>query len=379
VTPDEERLRISYLLTCVQEEPSRKAREIALEQTVELPERAVSRQILEQVAGRVEALEPAGGSRWHAVITYPLESIGADLEQLVNLLFGNISLQTGIRIMAVEWPAALLAWAPGPRLGIEGLRQICRVPEHRPLVCVALKPVGSSCAELADLCYRLALAGVDIVKDDHGLADQTFAPLRERLMRCQEAVSRANRASSVNAVYFPHLTADRLDLDGNLAAVRAAGCRGVLVSPLLLGLPTMWRLAATAQMALLAHPSLSGAFFGSDHGIAPEVLLGQVFRLIGSDGVIYPNAGGRFPFSEKTCRTIHRNLTCPLGEILPSFPVLAGGIDVARIRHWIELYGSDTVFLVGSSLYTQPDLYEATRGLVEAVRGYGNRGNGVRS
>jgi ribulose-bisphosphate carboxylase large chain len=118
----------------------------------------------------------------------------------------------------------------------------------------------------------------------------------------------------------------------------------------------------------MSHPSLAGAFFHVDHGIAPPVLLGDLFRVAGSDAVIYPNVGGRFTFSEATCVAINARLRQPLGIMSPAFPVPAGGIDAARVPHWIERYGADTIFLVGGSLYAQPDLPAAAGRLVEAVR-----------
>jgi len=45
-------------------------------------------------------------------------------------------------------------------------------------------------------------AGVDLIKDDHSLADQTSAPFAERVERCQEAVVRANDETGGNALYF---------------------------------------------------------------------------------------------------------------------------------------------------------------------------------
>lgn len=125
-------------------------------------------------------------------------------------------------------------------------------------------------------------------------------------------------------------------------------------------------MAATSGLAILAHPSLAGAFFHADHGIGAEVLLGEIFRVVGADGVIYPNVGGRFAFSEATCAAINANLRRPLGPLLPSFPVPGGGIDVARLPHWIDRYGTETIFLIGGSLYAQPDV--ARRDLLEAVR-----------
>jgi hypothetical protein len=39
-------------------------------------------------------------------------------------------------------------------------------------VMTALKPMGSTTAELAKMAYDFAKGGIDIIKDDHGLADQ---------------------------------------------------------------------------------------------------------------------------------------------------------------------------------------------------------------
>ena len=88
--------------------------------------------------------------------------------------------------------------------------------------------------------------------------------------------------------------------------------------------------------------------------------------------VFVGNFGGRFPWGPEVCEAVNRNLREPLGSIRASFPVPAGGIDAARVPYWIEQYGLDTVFLIGSSLYQQPDLEQAARRLVEAVRRHGD-------
>ena len=149
---------------------------------------------------------------------------------------------------------------------------------------------------------------------------------------------------------------------------RRAGCHGVVVNALPAGLGAVGTIAAATGLAVMSHPSLAGAFFRPDHGIAPEVLLGDLFRLAGSDAVIYPNVGGRFTFSEATCAAINARLRGPLGPVSPSFPVPAGGIDAARVPHWIERYGADTIFLIGGSLYAQPDPATAAERMVAAVR-----------
>jgi ribulose-bisphosphate carboxylase large chain len=178
----------------------------------------------------------------------------------------------------------------------------------------------------------------------------------------------ANEQSGGASLYFPNVTCAFGDLEGRLEIVRRAGCRGVLISPMLAGIDTMRWLAEHTRLAVLAHPSLTGAFFAPEHGIAPEVLLGDLFRLLGADGVIYPNAGGRFPFSEATCAAINDHLTRPLGPIRPAMPVPGGGISLERAPHWIDRYGTDMMLLIGGSFYLQADLRQAAARLLERIR-----------
>jgi ribulose-bisphosphate carboxylase large chain len=346
-----------------------RAREIAFEQTVELPRGAIPRVLEERVVGRVEAVRALDAEgRWEAVISYDPAVVGDDLPQLLNLLYGNVSLQGGARLVDVELAAEVLGRLPGPRFGIAGLRALAGCETGRALLCVALKPLGLTPLELADLALRFALAGVDIVKDDHGLANQASAPFGERVRCCQDAVARANARTGGSTLYVPNLTGPVETLNQRAELLRKVGCRAALVSPFLLGLDTVRWLAVQGEFALLAHPALAGAWSGRYHGIAPDVLFGLLFRVIGGDGVIYPNVGGRFPFTLAICETINRRLRSPLGALRPAFPVPGGGVDAARIPEWIERYGPDTIFLVGTTLYGRPDLERATRALVEEVR-----------
>jgi ribulose-bisphosphate carboxylase large chain len=364
-----ERIRLTYHLTCAhREDAAQRAREIALEQTVELPEGAFPLELEEQVVGRLESIAPVDEGRWKVVISHQPGGAGEDLPQLLNLLFGNISLQTGIRLVDVALPESVLARLPGPRFGIPGLRKLTARHDGRPLLCVAIKPVGFSAGQLAELCGRFAAAGIDVVKDDHGLTNQGSAPFAERLRRCQEAVNEANARSGGSTIYAPNLTSPVDVLGERLELARRHGCRAVLLSPFLIGLDAVRWVAECFELAVLSHPALTGVYFYPFHGIAPDVLLGTLFRVAGSDGVIYPNAGGRFPFTRRTCEVINSRLRSDLGRMRPSMPMPGGGVEIELIPEWVEAYGADTMFLVGASLYRQRDPAAAARRLVETVR-----------
>jgi len=360
------RIRATYELAA----PSRsaamaKARDMTVEQTVEVPAECVP-PASQPLVGAIERLE-RDGSRWRVICSYDPAIVGDSVPQLFNLLFGNISLQQGIRLTDVWLPDILLNRWTGPAFGIGGLRGLCGA-QGRPLVCAAAKPIGLSSTELAAICYDFAAGGADIVKDDHGLAGQAAASFAERVARCQDAVAEANERTGGKTLYFPHLSRGAGALWEDLEYVRSHGCRGVLLSPMLLGPDSVRAVAAQGEVAILGHPSFSGALLQRRHGIAPEVLFGILFRVIGNDGVIYPNAGGRFPISLATCRAINQRLRAPLGSMRPAVPVAGGGVDTERVPYWIKQYGNDTMFLVGSSLYAQRDLRGATARLVDSIR-----------
>ncbi len=367
MSDDSGRIGATFLLDCLAgESPAEKARFIAVEQTVEIPEDCFSKEIGETVVGRVEQIGPWWDGRTRVTISYHPRLVGDELGQLVNLLFGNVSMKEGVQLVDVAWPVDVLNTFRGPSHGIPGLRDLCGVP-RRPLVCAAIKPVGLTAEELARDCLAFALGGADIIKDDHSLANQETAPFRERVERCAGAVANANERTGGNAHYFPNLFGTPPLLEERLQVLAELGCRGVVASPMILGLDTVRWLAGQTGLAILGHPTFSGAFFGARHGVLPEILLGDLFRVAGCDGVIYVNAGGRFSWTQERCDRITERLRRPMGPVRPSFPVPAGGVDVRRVPIWLERYGPDTMILIGGSLYQQGNLERATAELIETA------------
>ena len=363
------RLRARYeLRLATGESAEARALDLAREQTVELPAGVAAAEREAASVGAVESVAEVAPGVHAATIAYPLAALGeADLLQLVNVLWGNVSLQRDARLLAVEWPRELLARFPGPALGVAGLRALCGV-ERRPLTATALKPLGLAPRELARLAGECARGGIDLVKDDHGLADQEWAPFRERVLAVAGEIARANRATGGRTLYVPNLTGPVDRLEERLETLREAGVRAALVAPLLVGLDAVRALAAASGLALVAHPAFAGSLAGGTSGLALELLFGDLFRLAGADAVVFPNAGGRFPFGYDDCRRIAGRLAAPLGELAPSFLMLGGGIDAARLAAWIPRYSADTIWLVGGSLYARADLRSAAREMAELVR-----------
>ena len=88
-----DRFTAVYHLSGSRGEADERARDICVEQTVEFPPDLIDRQdVREQIFGRLASLEPVANETFEAVIEFPIEAAGGELTQLLNVLFGNISL-----------------------------------------------------------------------------------------------------------------------------------------------------------------------------------------------------------------------------------------------------------------------------------------------
>ncbi len=340
---------------------------IALEQTVELPQDLLNDSWIEaHVVGRIEHCESKGPKQLRAVISYDLDTVGGETPQLLNVLFGNISLKHGIRILDVEGLEHIL---PGPRLGIEGLRKRVGV-EKGALICTALKPMGKSAEYLASMAYQLALGGMDLIKDDHGLSNQSYAPFRTRVRLIQEAVDKANRETGQRSIYIPNVASPLGRLNADLELCQTLGIEMIMVSPFLMGLDVFRHIAQQNKFAILAHPAMSGSLFASStHGMSPQFVLGTLFRALGADASIYPNVGGRFVFEQDVCHLINDALRNMRATFKPSFPVPAGGMTLNRVDEIHDVYGQELIHLIGGGLLrTNPDLRLAAQAFRQAVR-----------
>jgi ribulose-bisphosphate carboxylase large chain len=347
------------------------ARDICIEQTIEFPEECVPEgAIRDSIFGRIERMEKDAASESFLVeISYAVETCASEFMQLLNVIFGNISIKPGIRAEKILLSSSLFRLFQGPRFGIEGLRQLLQA-DRRPLLFTALKPLGLSAVELARLAYQFAIGGIDIIKDDHGLSDQTFAPFAERIKLCAKAVQKANRETGQHTIYVPNVTASARLLSERVRMAKEYGAGGLLIAPGLTGFDAMKDLAEDESIALpvFSHPAFQGSYVLGNSGISHYALYGQLMRMAGADATIYPNFGGRFSFSQAECRQIVEGTRSEMGHLKPIFPSPGGGINIKSIPTLAKFYANDVILLMGGGLFTSgPDLVKNCRYFKEVV------------
>src|SRR6202007_2894419 len=97
------------------------------------------------------------------------------------------------------------------------------------------KPQGAPVEYLAHLARTFALAGIDVIKDDHGIANQACHPFADRVPAVQRAIAEANRETGGNTIYAPTFSGGGHSLTEQARIAKDHAVKMALVAPMLVG------------------------------------------------------------------------------------------------------------------------------------------------
>lgn len=349
---------------------------IALENTVEIPRDVVPNGYIEDVVlGKVVSVAKESEQTYLGEISYHIDAVGTELPQLLNVIFGNASILKGVKVIGFKFNSDVRDLFPGARFGAKGVRTLIG-KDTGGFVCPVIKPQGSSTQELSDLCYKTAVAGADIVKEDHGLSNQKNSMFKSRIPECAEAVAKANAERRAmgepgQAIYLANIGGHGDEVEELAFYAKEHGAGGILLIPGLFGFDAIQRLARNESFGLpiMAHPSFLGPYVLSDDtGFSHGSLFGDLMRLAGADISVFPNYGGRFGFTKSQCRNIIERCFASDGSGKPILPSPGGGMTLDRLDELFATYGEDSVYLIGGSLLRQREnIGNAIREMVECL------------
>src|SRR4030095_14890439 len=96
-----DRIRATYRIAASETESRVRAAALASEQSVEMPVSAVGDQrVLDEIVARVESIRPHAGE-FEVVLGIAPATTGGEASQLLNMLFGNCSLQPEVELVDV--------------------------------------------------------------------------------------------------------------------------------------------------------------------------------------------------------------------------------------------------------------------------------------
>ncbi len=346
----DDRFVVTYRITGSAKDALDVVKDICIEQTVEFPEELITDSFIrEKIFGRIESFTECGSNQFRAEISFLSEIAASEFTQFLNVILGNISLKPGIVVEDLALPQSMLCGFKGPAFGVEGIRSLLDI-YHRPLVASAIKPMGMNTGDFAILAKKLTAGGIDIIKDDHGLSNQSFSTFKERVRTISDIV---NSGRDKRTLYLPNVTAPFNELAERAWYAKECGAGGVLISPALSGFDSMKYLADSSDfnLPIMSHPAFIGSFLNGGTGFTHGVLLGKLMRLAGADITVYPNFGGRFSFTREQCLDIVNNCRCKIDHVKKILPAPGGGMNFSNIPEMTTFYGVDTLYLMGGGLF----------------------------
>jgi 2,3-diketo-5-methylthiopentyl-1-phosphate enolase len=356
----------TYRLHDDQADFAKKAQSIAVGLTVgswtELPEAAKAQ--MQKHLGQVVSIdihEPEGlqpGERFADItIAYPDVNFSRDIPAFLVTAFGKLSMDGKIKLIDIAPSDDFLSAFPGPKFGIQGVRDLLGV-QDRPLVMSIFKSViGYDLDNLREQFLQQALGGVDLIKDDEILFENPLTPLERRVEACVSAAREAERATGQKLIYFTNLTGSTFELKANAKRAIAAGANGLLFNVLAYGFDALAELAKDPDIhvPIAAHPAMAGALYPSPHyGVAAPVLLGKLMRIAGADLSLFPSPYGSVVMPKAENLAVLEALLTPTLPQKPSFPVPSAGIHPGLSPLIMGDFGPDVVVNAGGGVHGHP-------------------------
>lgn len=293
------------------------------------------------------------------VIGFPEELFEpGNIPQYLSVVAGNLfglGAIKKVRLQDVIFPDGLLDAHKGPAFGIEDARKILEVYD-RPFVGTIVKPkVGLDPKGTAEVAAAAVRGGLDLVKDDETLTNQSFCPLIPRLEAVMSALDKVEKETGKKAFYAVNVTAGSdIILERALDAVEH-GANMVMIDVLTAGFSALEQLSRNVKVPIHVHRTMHGAFTRDKaHGIAMPVI-SKLVRMAGGTNLHTGSYMGKMAGETVENDLSREALRGAWHDYKRVFPVASGGIYPAKVHGNLDGYGIDCIVQAGGGVHGHPD------------------------
>ncbi|MHA2398408.1 MAG: RuBisCO large subunit C-terminal-like domain-containing protein [Promethearchaeota archaeon] len=292
-------------------------------------------------------------------IGFPISNIkGMGIPMLLTTVIGNISITHGLKLVDLAFPKAWLEEFKGPKFGIDGLRKLLNIPE-RPLLNNMVKPCTGHTADVAaDLVYKAAVGGCDVVKDDELISNPAFNTLEDRITQVMEAVDRADSEKGEKTLYTINITTKFPDMFEYADKMIELGANALMINYLTTGFEALRQVAEdqSIKVPILGHMDFGGTFFGGIWtGMTSMLTFAKLPRICGADTVVIPAPYGKAEILDERYEQNLKALRFPLKHIKPTLPMPSGGITAGMVEKCMKEAGKDILIGSGGGIHSHPD------------------------
>ena len=276
------------------------------------------------------------------------------LSVIAGNLFGLGALKK-VKLLDIEFPESLVRAHKGPRFGIDDARKLIEAYD-RPLVGTIVKPkVGLDPKGTAEVASAAVRGGLDLVKDDETLTDQSFCPLVPRLEAVMSALDKVEKETGKKAFYAVNVTTGADQILERAEKAVDHGANMVMVDVLTAGFSALEVLARNVRVPIHVHRTMHGALTRDKaHGIS-MVVISKLVRLAGGTNLHTGSYSGKMARETSENDLSRDALRCEWYGLKRVFPVASGGVYPAKVFANLDGYGIDCIVQAGGGVHGHPD------------------------
>ena len=282
------------------------------------------------------------------------------MPQVLSCIAGNIlgmKAVDRIRLLDCDWPEKLTQGFPGPQYGSD-IRTELLDAEGRPALATVPKPkVGLTTEQHAQVGYEAWMGGLDLLKDDENLTDQSFNPFEDRLATSLELRDKAEEETGEAKSYLLNVTAPGTEMLERVDLAAEHGCEFVMVDIVTVGWGALQQVRERCDrhgLAIHAHRAMHAAFDRiPTHGVSMRVIA-QVARLCGVDH-IHTGTAGLGKLANEDTVGINDWLRRDLHGLTDVLPVASGGLHPGLIPQLLDATGTNIAVQAGGGVHGHPD------------------------
>lgn len=292
----------------------------------------------------------------------------------------------------VDLPSAVLAWFPGPRHGIDGIRQRLRI-YGRPLVGMTIKSRIGKLAPVLTAVREALEGGVDVIVDDLLMTDpdgeMSFSSRVEQVAQVVSSHNSSQPAAYSRAGYLVNIGSSPFQAADLLTRAAEIGVLGCLVDGFTMGFGAIKELADRAESArgepIVVTTNMGSGVLGRhpddeelerDSGIEgrsirtgiSEAPTAKLSRICGADAV-HTGTSGSECFYPAEFNVAPRTLADTIGGLRRSLPVAEGDLQITHIYDNLRLLGNDLLIETASGIVNHPDGVRSGARAYRAVAG----------
>ncbi|MGB9986572.1 type III ribulose-bisphosphate carboxylase [Salarchaeum japonicum] len=283
-----------------------------------------------------------------------------NMPQVLSCIAGNIlgmKAVERIRLVDCDWPEPLATSFPGPQYGTSVRSELLDAAD-RPITATVPKPkVGLSTDQHAQIGYEAWTGGIDLLKDDENLTDQSFNRYEDRLYQSLERRDQAEEETGEKKSYLVNVTGTGDQMLDRVQMAADAGCEFVMVDVVTAGWAAVQQVREVTEeegLAIHAHRAMHAAFDRvPDHGVSMRALA-QVARLCGVDH-IHTGTADLGKLENEDTAGINEWLYSDLHGMNDVLPMASGGLHPGLVPELVDRIGTNIGIQAGGGVHGHPD------------------------